>query len=181
MAPVTVALTAAPAVFHCTQCAQFLPLSQFYKSNVRHSIHRCRKHTCIAALASRRNALSKLSPERKAALRVVARMSKVASAPAWTRVLSAVEGVLRRFDCRSVLSGRARGLVLVRATGTGTAAAAVESRWQAWEGVPVTQGEAVMLATQTGAQREALLCRGALGEAVQAARQQCDDCQRAAT
>lgn len=168
MAPVTVALTAAPAVFHCTQCAQFLPLSQFYKSNVRHSIHRCRKHTCIAALASRRNAMSKLSPERKVALRVVARMSKVASAPAWTRVLSAVEGVLRRFDCRSVLSGRTQGLVLVRATVPVTGRA--EPEWQAWESVPVTQGEAAMLATQTDAQREAILCRGAVGEALQAAR-----------
>lgn len=165
MAPTT---ASADAMFHCTQCAQFLPLSQFYASSVLHSIHRCRKHTRIAARASWRKTLSRMSPERKAAHRVAARMSKVASSPAWTRAPSSVvEGVLRRFDCRSVLSGRTRGLVLVPVRAT---VPVTGTEWQAWESVPVTQGEAAMLATQTDAQREAMLCRGAVGEALQAAR-----------
>jgi hypothetical protein len=165
MAPTT---ASADAMFHCTQCAQFLPLSQFYASSVLHSIHRCRKHTRIAARASWRKTLSRMSPERKAAHRVAARMSKVASSPAWTRAPSSVvEGVLRRFDCRSVLSGRTRGLVLVPVRAT---VPVTGTEWQAWESVPVTQGEAAMLATQTDVQREAMLCRGAVGEALQAAR-----------
>lgn len=185
------------AMFHCTQCKQFLPVSDFYPCNVRQYIHRCRKHTNKSAKRSWRKTRSSMSHERKAARRVVKLLRRKDGLPAWTRQERVVERVLRRFECRSVISGATRALVLVRAssgssegmlaTGGNDDAAgasgpgggrgaepgpATPTEWKAWDSVPVTQREALLLARQPAPQRAAMLRRGALGAAIQGARRE---------
>jgi hypothetical protein len=137
---------------------------------MRHSIHRCRRHTRLVARASRR----RLSKERRAAYRVMGLMRKGvhgSELPPWTRSVGVVEGILRRFECRSVISGQTRGLVLVRVASHKGAEV-----WKSWDTVPVTRREALQLSAQTEQQRRETLCRGSLGDAIEAARRDFERC-----